>query len=299
MSEIVKREQQTLSPIPTMNEFSVIQAQAAAIASSNIVPAAYRKNPDNVIVATLAGRPFGWDALTAMRNLTVIQGTATIKPEAMLGLIRAAGHSVSGETSPTKATVTGKRRDTGDEMSFTFTIEDAKRAGLAGKDNWKNYPSSMLWARAVAQLGRMLFPDVLLGLSYVPEEIGATVDENGEAISVVSERETGPAGPRVYTRGELQQAAFSLVSSETILSEEARRGVVKRAWGVADLGEGTRFLQEHMDALFAAVHNTLEAQAAEQDEPVEAEVVEEPGTDPFSLSEADKAEQASKEERPF
>jgi hypothetical protein len=32
-------------------------------------------------------------------------------------------------------------------VKISFTIEQAKQAGLTGKDNWRNYPAAMLRAR--------------------------------------------------------------------------------------------------------------------------------------------------------
>jgi hypothetical protein len=178
------------TPAVSGAELDVYMRQAELLAQSDIIPKDYRRKPANVLVAALTGRTFGWDALTALRNGHVIEGTWSIKPEAMLALVRRAGHSVTGEIAPDGATVRGKRRDSGDEMTVTFTMEDARRAGLAGKTNWKQYPQSMCWARAVAQLCRMLFADVTLGLSYTPEELGADVDADG---AVVDAPARGPA----------------------------------------------------------------------------------------------------------
>jgi hypothetical protein len=50
-------------------------------------------------------------------------------------------------------------------------MDDAKRAGLAGKNNWRSYPRAMLLARATAELCRALFPDVLAGISHTIEEL--------------------------------------------------------------------------------------------------------------------------------
>lgn len=179
--------QPPVTPAVSGAELDVYMRQADLLAQSDIIPRDYRRKPANVLAAALTGRTFGWDPITAMRNGHVIEGTWSIKPEAMLALVRRAGHSVTGEIGPDGATVRGKRHDSGDEMAVTFTMEDARRAGLAGKQNWKNYPQSMCWARAVSQLCRMLFADVTLGLSYTPEELGAEVDADGAVIDTPSQ----------------------------------------------------------------------------------------------------------------
>jgi hypothetical protein len=156
--------------------------QANVLSESRIVPAAYRGRSADIVAAGLAGRAFGWDVMASMRNFHVIEGTASLRPEAMLGLVRQRGHSVIIENEPGAATAIGKRCDTGDEHSATFTLQDAQAAGLAGKKNWKQYEESMLTWRAVSKLCRNLFSDVVLGAGYVPEEIGADVDPEGVPI---------------------------------------------------------------------------------------------------------------------
>lgn len=171
-----------LVPMSEAQTFDLIMRQAEMLCQSKIVPAAYRKQSADIVAAGLAGRAYGWDTMTAMRNFHVIEGTASIRPEAMLGLVRQAGHSVTIEVTDQQATATGKRTDTGDTHVSTFTIKDAEAAGLAKKRNWAQYRSAMLTWRAVSQLCRFLFPDVVLGAGYVPEEIGGTVDESGDIV---------------------------------------------------------------------------------------------------------------------
>ncbi len=193
-----------LVPMSEAQTFDLIMKQAEMLCQSKIVPAAYRKQSADIVAAGLAGRAYGWDTMTAMRNFHVIEGTASIRPEAMLGLVRQAGHSVTIEVTDHQATATGKRADTGDTHVSTFTIKDAEAAGLAKKRNWSQYRSAMLTWRAVSQLCRFLFPDVVLGAGYVPEEIGGTVDGDGEIIEAeiietVAEVEppADPADPEV------------------------------------------------------------------------------------------------------
>ena len=188
-----------LVPMSEAQTFDLILKQAEMLAQSKIVPGAYRKQSADIVAAGLAGRAYGWDTMTAMRNFHVIEGTASIRPEAMLGLVRQAGHSVTIEVTDQQATATGKRADTGDTHVSVFTIKDAEAAGLAKKRNWNQYRSAMLTWRAVSQLCRFLFPDVVLGAGYVPEEIGGDVDEAGEIVEaeIVEAEPVDTADPEV------------------------------------------------------------------------------------------------------
>ena len=171
-----------LIPMSESATFDLIVRQSEILAQSTVIPAAYRRKGADIVAAGLAGRTYGWDVMTSMRQFHVIEGTASLRPESMLGLVRQAGHSVTVEVQPEGAVAHGTRADTGDEHSASFTMDDAGAAGLADKRNWKQYRDAMLTWRAVAKLCRVLFPDVVLGAGYVPEELGADVTAEGELV---------------------------------------------------------------------------------------------------------------------
>ena len=178
---------QEITPVHQPATFDLMLRQADILAQSRIIPAAYRNRSADVVAAGLAGLAFGWDLMTSLRNYHVIEGTASLRPEAMLGLVRRAGHSVtlelvSGTVGGRTAVARGKRADTGDEHMANFSEMDAARAGLSKKKNWEQYLDSMLTWRAVSALCRVLFPDVVLGAGYVPEEIGGDVDSTGTPV---------------------------------------------------------------------------------------------------------------------
>tara|TARA_Y100000593_G_scaffold28712_1_gene57388 strand:- start:6453 stop:7226 length:774 start_codon:yes stop_codon:yes gene_type:complete len=179
MTEIELAEDRQIARADDSRYFDLVLKQANVLASADIVPVAYRGKAADIVAAGLAGRAFGWDVMASMRNFHVIEGSASLRPEAMLGLVRQAGHSVTIEVSDGVAVALGKRADTGDEHKASFSLEDAQAAGLANKRNWKQYQDSMLTWRAVSKLCRNLFSDVVLGAGYVPEEVGADVDVEG------------------------------------------------------------------------------------------------------------------------
>jgi len=163
-------------------------ALAEKVSKSNLIPTAYRGKATDAAICMMYGAEVGLPPMTALQRIIVINGKPTLDAQGMAALIRGAGHSLMGEVTDKEATVTGKRGDNGDTMSFSFSMDDAKRAGLVKKGPWTDYPKSMLWARAVSQLARQLFPDVLMGMSYVPEEIGGDAPEPEHTSYVGDER---------------------------------------------------------------------------------------------------------------
>jgi hypothetical protein len=156
-------------------------AQLKVIAHTEFVPVGMRGKESAILACVLTGRALGIDDMTALRSIHIIDGKATFSAELMVQLVRRRGHSIVGNFSATSCTVTGKRADNGDEMTVTWTKEMAQEAGLLGKNNWKKYGASMLWARAVSQLSRMLFADCFAGSTYTEDEIseGEFVEEIG------------------------------------------------------------------------------------------------------------------------
>lgn len=147
-----------------------------AISHTDFVPKALRGKPEAILAAVLYGRELGMGPMESLRVIDMIDGKPTPSAEWMVSKVFNAGHVIVAESqTSTECTATGIRYRDGAEvarMSFTFTLDMAKRAGLTNKSNWKNYPEAMLYWRAVAQLCRQFFPDVLRGLSHLPEELG-------------------------------------------------------------------------------------------------------------------------------
>jgi hypothetical protein len=220
--------------------FDLVMRQAGMLADSTIIPRDYRKKPADIVAAGLAGRAYGWDVMTSMRQFHVIEGTASLRPESMLGLVRQAGHSVTVEHGPGLAIAHGTRHDTGDEHAASFTIADAQAAGLAGKKNWQQYEEAMLTWRAVSKLCRILFPDVVLGAGYVPEELGAVVDVSGEVVQLPEEL------PEVLT--------VLAAKNELLAAHDGDKERAKAAWG-----DRSSITRPDLDALVADAPEDAEA----------------------------------------
>jgi hypothetical protein len=146
------------------------------------------------LVKILAGKEIGVTPFQAMTNIHIIQGKATMGANLMAAKVKGSGKYDYRITKLDSAscTIAFKQRvgvgalgqgweDLGE---FTYSIEDAKRASLVKSgSSWEKYPQNMLFARAISSGVRIYCPDVFNGnLVYVPEEMGAQVDEDGEPV---------------------------------------------------------------------------------------------------------------------
>lgn len=178
---------------------------AQKIAGTEFVPAALRGKPEAVLACMLYGREAGVGEMNALSKIHVIDGRPGMAAELMRALVFQHGHEIwIEESSSSRCTVGGKRRDSTRETRVTWTIEDANRAGLKDRKNWRAYPDAMLLARATAKLCRAVFPDVLAGLSYTLEELqdGDVPEEvlDGPLVDQGSEEAAAPPPPKPTAR---------------------------------------------------------------------------------------------------
>jgi len=128
------------------------------------------KNQEEAMAIMLLCQAESLHPAVAMRDYHVIQGRPALKADAMLARFQQAGGSVQWKTY-TDAEVTGVfSHPQGGSLEVTWTMEHAKRIGLAGKDNWNKYGRAMLRARAVSEGIRSVYPGCVVGV-YTPEEV--------------------------------------------------------------------------------------------------------------------------------
>jgi hypothetical protein len=146
------------------------------------IPKRYTSVGD-MLATVLMGRELGVAEMTSLKEIYLIDGTASMSAKLMLALIFGAGHKVKitltraddGTWDRAECHAWRKVDDEFEDFgTFEFTIDDAERAGLMGKSNWENYPQWMMASRALTATARFVFPDVVLGVGYVPEEVGVT-----------------------------------------------------------------------------------------------------------------------------
>jgi hypothetical protein len=250
-------------------------AYARALAESGLLPAAYRRNPANILWAVEYGEMLGLSSMAAITGVHVIEGKPTASAGLISALVRRAGHKLRVHGDSTSATCQIIRADDPRyTFEVTFTLDDAKAAGLIGKDVWKKYAASMLKARAITQCARDACEEALFGLHYTPEELGADVDEDGVVIDPAqpaqqpAARSAGtPDDDPWYVRppcddpeetrppaadGSRRWADTAIVQAASFKTEAEGTRLWKEAAAMHLKGECTRDEQDHIQRLVEA-----------------------------------------------
>src|SRR5271156_4535850 len=94
----------------------------------------YAKMGQEGIYAVVAkAKSLGMDPIEALNGgLYYVQGKVGMSAETMGARMRSSGHSITKDpkSTPTNCILNGKRGDNGDTWQVSFSIEDAKKAGI-------------------------------------------------------------------------------------------------------------------------------------------------------------------------
>lgn len=130
-------------------------------------------SPQAVLMTVMAGRDFGMSAMASLRAFHVVSGKPVLAADAIRALVLRSGKVKffrCAERTAEKCTFISQRHEDDQPTSVTYTIEDAKAAGLVKPGSqWTKGPADMLVARASAKLARLVAPEVTFGI-YAPEE---------------------------------------------------------------------------------------------------------------------------------
>lgn len=177
----------SMSEVETMKEMCKVAAYSGFLNSSAPMTNQTQRAADAFFVM-MYGRELGIPPMTALKTIYVIEGKPSCSGQALLGLLRKGGCEVD---VPDPGTVTDRavvriRRPGSDAWkTYTYTMEMATKAGLAGRAIWGKYPREMLIWRAVSTAARMEASDIAGGLYTIEELSDTEVDENGEPIGKI------------------------------------------------------------------------------------------------------------------
>ena len=180
-NELEVREETGLASDVSPARWTMMLSQSESIVKSGLAPKGDTK--ETVVIKLLAGREFGLSAMQSLRSLYVVSGKIAMMSDIAAGLVfqRLPGAKIDCVETTDKVATFEASRPGGQVTRLSFTMEDAKRAGLTGGTNWSKYPAQMLRARCQIAIVRLVFPDIAAGL-YTPEELGEKNAELGERV---------------------------------------------------------------------------------------------------------------------
>ena len=155
-----------------------MRTAAQIIFQSKLAPEAL-KTPEQIFVCLQLGAEIGLRPMQALNNVYVVRGRPVIWGDVALGLVKRSGlldiftEKIEGEGDAMVATVQSLRKGDDREVTSTFSVSDAKLAGLWKKSGpWTTHPKRMLKYKARAFNLRDNFPDVLMGMHLAEEMEG-------------------------------------------------------------------------------------------------------------------------------
>jgi hypothetical protein len=165
--------------------FDTAQRVARALASSSIVPAEYRGNVANVMVAMEYAHRIGASVLAVMQNLDVIRGRPALRATFLIATVNASGRfsplrfrwqGTEGTDTWGCRAVAVDRESAEECLGPLISIALAKAEGWAQKTDskWKTLPELMLMYRSAAFWTRVYAPELSMGLhtSDEMEDVG-------------------------------------------------------------------------------------------------------------------------------
>jgi len=206
--QVATTTQQPLSAFSSENAFVSVQRMAKALASSTLVPDAYRgeANLGNCIIALELSQRIGASVMAVMQSMVPIHGKPTWSAAFLIATVNSCGRF-----SPMRFRWVGKentdewgcrayaveREGNLELVGALVTIAMAKAEGWYTKNGskWKTMPEQMLQYRAAAFWTRAYAPEIALGM-HTAEEIHDTPEANQVVKPVVMDVTPTPPEPK-------------------------------------------------------------------------------------------------------
>lgn len=176
-------ENKSLQPLEVLKE---PMALGEVFAASGIFKDV--KTAAQAVVKILAGKELGLSPIEAMNSLYIVNDKIAVLTNTIASRMKKSGkydYKINKldetECSITFLAINGETKELGISV---FTIKDAAKAGIVNKDNWKNYPRNMLFARAFSNGARWYCPDSFSSFHSV-EELDDNSNSNKEKVITI------------------------------------------------------------------------------------------------------------------
>jgi len=171
-----------------------------AFAASALVPEHFRGKLADTIVAVAMAQRIGENPLIVLQNIHIVKGKAGWSAQYMIARANASGllrgrirWDIVGKGDNLAVTAKATLADTGEEVTFTASMEMARAEKWTDNPKYRSMPELMLRYRSATFLVRLYLPEIMLGYQTAEE-----LEDVGAAAAPKAARAGGAARPADY-----------------------------------------------------------------------------------------------------
>ena len=175
--------------------FELAQRQAKALQTSDLLPAQFKNNTANIMIALEYAQRLDMPPLAVMQSMYVIHGKPAFDAKFFIAqIIKRYGqihYTMSGSGDDAACYVWVTDPETGEKISGSIaSIAMSKKEGWYAKtgSKWQTMPDLMLRYRAATFFARCYLPDLILGLQSVDEIRDIEVDPETGVVKTITTR---------------------------------------------------------------------------------------------------------------
>ncbi len=172
-NDLVKVESRNVQSMPQGQELTQLMELSKTLATC---PYYQKMTPGGVLAVCLTARELNLPVMMCLNGgLYTFDGKVTMSAQLMNMMIVNAGHRADVlKLDETGCWIRFLRKDRkegfGNTFEYSFTYDQAVKAGYMNKTNWKAHPKDMFYSRCLSGGARKFMPDVLAN-AYVFGEI--------------------------------------------------------------------------------------------------------------------------------
>jgi hypothetical protein len=213
-NDLVKVENRIVQSMPQGQELTQLLELSKTLAS---VPYYQKMTPGGVLAVCLTARELNLPVMMCLNGgLYTFDGKVTMSAQLMNMMIVNAGHRADViKLDETGCWIRFWRKDRkeghANTFDYSFTYDQAVKAGYMSKNNWKAHPKDMFYSRALSGGARKFMPDVLAN-AYVFGEIEDATFSDSHLTNTMPEIEIVEPAPIEYVSDQQIQEIKDLIS---------------------------------------------------------------------------------------
>lgn len=203
----------TTQDAPAMS-FNDMLAMGNELVRTGFLPS-HIKNGAQAAAIILAGRELGMPPMRSLRSIQLISGKVSENADSQLARFKSDGGRAKFTTLDDQTATLWLKHPNGDEHTETFTMADAKRAGL-NNANYGKFPKAMLRSRAITA-----------GLKSIGWEGGAGAYDPDELAPTPAEPEPIEDADVSEPITDAQRDLLARITKSHVFTDKERRRVAK------------------------------------------------------------------------